>query len=60
MHWKWSNVPIPEAYVVALMAGMVPHLLAPLRMFSMSGLGHAWDGLWLWQGFLLSDGRCRH
>jgi protein-S-isoprenylcysteine O-methyltransferase Ste14 len=41
MHWKWSNIPIPEAHVVALMAGMVLHLFAPLRLFSTSWIGHA-------------------
>jgi protein-S-isoprenylcysteine O-methyltransferase Ste14 len=41
MHWKPSNIPIPEAHVLALMAGLILHLLAPLRLFSVWWLGHA-------------------
>jgi protein-S-isoprenylcysteine O-methyltransferase Ste14 len=40
MRWRWSNVPIPEAHLVALVAGVALHLFAPLRLVSVSWLGH--------------------
>lgn len=40
MHWRWRNIPIPEAPVVALIAGVVLHLLAPLTLFSVLWPGH--------------------
>lgn len=30
---RWSNVPIPEAYVIALAAGLALHRLASMRVF---------------------------
>jgi protein-S-isoprenylcysteine O-methyltransferase Ste14 len=41
VYWKPSNIPIPEAHVVALMAGLVLHLFAPLWVFSVSWADHA-------------------
>lgn len=41
MNWKWSNVPIPEAYVGLLAVGVIAHLFLPLRLFPEPWLGHA-------------------
>ena len=37
---KWKNYPIPEAYVVALVAGVVLHLLFPHQCFARAWTGH--------------------
>lgn len=41
MNWKWSNVPLPEAYVGLLVVGVIAHLFLPLRFFLEPWLGHA-------------------
>jgi protein-S-isoprenylcysteine O-methyltransferase Ste14 len=32
MKWKWSNIPLPEAYLVALLAGAALHFIKPLSI----------------------------
>ncbi len=41
MKWKWSNVPIPDGHVALLVAGIILHLFVPLKLFSISWVGHA-------------------
>ena len=41
MRWKWSNVPIPEAHLIGLVAGIALHLFIPLRFFPEPWVGHA-------------------
>lgn len=50
MKWKWRNVPIPEAHVVGLIAGILLQLLLPRAIFS-----DRWIGFVL-GGFLVSAG----
>lgn len=38
--WRWSNIPIPEIYIVLLAVGIALHLFLPLRMFSVTWIGH--------------------
>jgi protein-S-isoprenylcysteine O-methyltransferase Ste14 len=38
---RWSNIPIPESYAVSLAAGIVAHLLMPLRFPIALWIGHA-------------------
>jgi protein-S-isoprenylcysteine O-methyltransferase Ste14 len=39
--WRWSNIPVPEVYVVLLVAALAVHLFLPLRMFPAAWIGHA-------------------
>ena len=41
MRWRWSNVPIPEAHLIGLLAGIVLGLFLPLRFFARAWVGHA-------------------
>jgi protein-S-isoprenylcysteine O-methyltransferase Ste14 len=43
--WKWSNVPIPEAYAVGLVVGILLHLLLPQVIFSERWIGFVLGGL---------------
>jgi protein-S-isoprenylcysteine O-methyltransferase Ste14 len=38
---RWRNIPVPEVYVLLLMAGIAVHLFLPLRMFPALWVGHA-------------------
>lgn len=39
--WRWSNVPLPETYLVGLGAGLLLQLIAPWRPPWPRGVGHA-------------------
>lgn len=39
--WRWRNVPIPEPLAIPLIAGMLIHVVAPIRLLSGSWLRHA-------------------
>ena len=39
-YMKWKNFPIPEAYIVALIAGVVLHILFPQKCFAHAWIGH--------------------
>lgn len=39
--WRWSNVPIPEVYVVLVVVGITVHLFLPLQLFPAAWIGHA-------------------
>lgn len=41
MRWRWSNVPIPEAHLVGLIAGIILHLFVPVKLFQRPWAGHA-------------------
>jgi protein-S-isoprenylcysteine O-methyltransferase Ste14 len=51
--WRWRNVPLPEAHLVGLGAGILLQVGAPLRLSWPAWIGHAcgWPmilaGLWL-------------
>ena len=40
MRWKWGNIPIPEAHVGLLAAGIIMHVFLPWRFFLKSWMGH--------------------
>jgi protein-S-isoprenylcysteine O-methyltransferase Ste14 len=52
--WRWSNVPVPEVYVVLLAAGLAVHLFLPLRLFPVAWIGHAAGWPVLLAGLLLA------
>jgi protein-S-isoprenylcysteine O-methyltransferase Ste14 len=37
--WRWRNVPVPEAHVISLVAGIVVDLFMPSRLFREAVLG---------------------
>ena len=41
MRIKWSNIPIPGAYLISLIAGIVVHILIPWRFFTKPWAAHA-------------------
>jgi protein-S-isoprenylcysteine O-methyltransferase Ste14 len=51
--WRWGNIPLPEAHLVGLGAGILLQVLAPWRLPWPAWIGHAcgWPlilaGLWL-------------
>ena len=54
MKWKWSNVPIPEAYLVALVVGILLHFLQPQAILSERWIGFALGGVLLLAGAALA------
>ncbi len=52
--WLWSNVPIPEVYVAALMVGIVVHVFLPATMFPVAWIGHSVGWPVLLTGLLLA------
>lgn len=54
MKWKWRNVPIPEAYVVGLVVGIVLHLFLPQAIFAQRWIGFVLGGPLLAAGVALS------
>ncbi|MBX2800124.1 MAG: isoprenylcysteine carboxylmethyltransferase family protein [Myxococcales bacterium] len=46
-HWLWSNVPIPRAYLAALLPGGALHLFLGLELLHETWIGHAlgWPAL---------------
>lgn len=39
--WRWRNVPIPEAHLAGLGAGIVLHVFVARRLFPAGMMGHA-------------------
>jgi protein-S-isoprenylcysteine O-methyltransferase Ste14 len=54
MKWKWSNVPIPEAYLVVLVVGILLHFLLPRAIFTERWIGIALGGFLLLAGAALA------
>lgn len=38
--WRWRNVPLPEAHLIGLGAGVLAHLLFPWRLLPTAWVGH--------------------
>lgn len=63
MHWKWSNVPIPQAHVVGLIIGAILHIFSSKQIFQSLWLGHVtgWPlivvgiGLCAWSVVIAND-----
>ncbi len=54
MRMRWTNLPIPEVHVRALVAGLILHRLAPVRLLPRARLGHALGWPVLGAGLLLT------
>ena len=51
---RWSNIPIPEGYVIPLMAGVVLHIFFPRRFFGSPWLKHVLGWPFLLLGTLIT------
>jgi protein-S-isoprenylcysteine O-methyltransferase Ste14 len=52
--WRWSNVPIPESYLAAIVAGIVLHRLRPVPLLARPLVGVMVGGPVLTAGILLA------
>ena len=54
MRLKWSNVPVPEAYIAGIIAGIILQLIYPLSINWQQWIGFLLGGLAIGSGALLA------
>lgn len=54
MRLKWSNVPIPEAHIAGIIAGIILQFIYPLSVNWQPGIGYMLGGLAIGSGALLA------